>query len=257
MEMTLEERFMFDLHGYLVVRNVLSSDEVKELNEISDRTRPEDYETYQEDGLKIARRVSLWAPACQKLFDHPNIVPYLTELLGPKVRVDHDYCIFMKKGAKKGGLHGGDLNQSTHWYKYRDGVMRNGLTTFVYALTPVRKSDGGFCCVPGSHKSNFLRNIPQEVRQFERVAHYVVQPEVEAGDLVIFTEATVHGTLPWTSDQERRSFLFKYSPGHSAWWNDYYTPEDYPNLTEQQQRLLAGAHIGGGRPDTFVNGATS
>ena len=74
MEMTLEERFMFDLHGYLVVRNVLSSDEVKELNEISDRTRPEDYETYQEDGLKIARRVSLWAPACQKLVESLGLV---------------------------------------------------------------------------------------------------------------------------------------------------------------------------------------
>ena len=250
--MTSEEKFMFDLHGYLVVRNVLTKEEVNELNEIADRSKAEDYETYQENGPKIARRVSLWAPACQKLFDHPNVVPYLTELLGPKVRVDHDYCIFMKKGAEKGGLHGGSAKSSTHWYKYRDGTMRNGLTTFVYALTPVRKGDGGFCCIPGSHKSNFLLDIPSEVRHFERPAHYVVHPEVEAGDLIIFTEATIHGTLPWTSDRERRSFLFKYSPGHSAWWNNYYNRDDYPNLTEQQRRLLEPAHVGGNRPDTFA-----
>ena len=63
--MTPEEKFMFDLQGFLVVKNVLSSDEVAELNEISDRSKPDEYETYQEDGLKIARRVSQWSPACQ------------------------------------------------------------------------------------------------------------------------------------------------------------------------------------------------
>lgn len=253
--MTTEEKFQFDLQGYLVVRNVLSNEEVAELNEVSDQSKPEDYETYEENGLRIARRISQWSPACQNLFDHPNVAPYLLELLGPKVRADHDYCIFMSKGAKKGGLHGGGVRSSTHWYKYRDGVMRNGLTTFVYALTPVRKGDGGFCCVPGSHKSNFLTHIPQEVSRFERNAHYVVQPEVEAGDLIIFTEATVHGTLPWTSDQERRSFLYKYNPGHAAWWNDYYDLDDYPNLTEQQKRMLAPASVR--KPDTFSNGVVS
>jgi ectoine hydroxylase-related dioxygenase (phytanoyl-CoA dioxygenase family) len=223
---------------------------------MSDRSGPDEFDTYQENGLRIARRVSQWGPACQNLMDHPKVAPYLIELLGPEVRIDHDYCIFMKNAAKKGGLHGGSANSSTHWYKYRDGVMRNGLTVFVYALSPARKGDGGFCCIPGSHKSNFLKDIPQEVRQFERPAHYVVQPEVDAGDLLIFTEATVHGTQPWTSDQERRSFLFKYSPGHSAWWNDFYNPDEYSGLSEQQKRIMEPAFVGGGRPDTFANGVS-
>ena len=38
-----------------------------------------------------------------------------------------------------------------------------------------------------------------------------------AGDMLIFTEALVHGTTTWTSDQRRRSLLYKYSPGYSAW----------------------------------------
>lgn len=78
--MTPEEKFMFDLQGFLVVKNVLSGDEVAELNEISDRAKPDEYETYQEDGLKIARRVSQWSPACQNLFDHPKLAPYLVGL---------------------------------------------------------------------------------------------------------------------------------------------------------------------------------
>ena len=35
--MTPEEKFMFDLQGYIVVKNVLSQAEVDELNEIADR----------------------------------------------------------------------------------------------------------------------------------------------------------------------------------------------------------------------------
>ena len=35
--MTDEEKFMVDLEGYLVIKNVLTSDEVAEMNEIIDR----------------------------------------------------------------------------------------------------------------------------------------------------------------------------------------------------------------------------
>ena len=43
------------------------------------------------------------------------------------------------------------------------------------------------------------------MRNFERPAHYIYQPEAEAGDMIIFTEALVHGTMPWEGEHERRS----------------------------------------------------
>ena len=135
------------------------------------------------------------------------------------------------------------------YYVYKNGRMFNGLVAISYALTDVGPGDGGFCCIPGSHKSNFVASLPPEVRTFERPAHYVVQPEVEAGDALIFTEALIHGTQSWTADHERRALLFKFSPGHSAWSQSYYTPDDYENLTEQQQRILATPSVGN-RPDS-------
>ena len=54
--------------------------------------------------------------------------------------------------------------------------MRNGLTVFVFNLTDVGQGDGGFACVPGSHKSNFIDKLPPDVRAFERRPPYVVQP---------------------------------------------------------------------------------
>jgi len=251
--MTSEEKFMFDLQGYMVVKDALSQKEVDTLNAIADEKLAVQEEV--NDGLKIPRRISLWGRPYQSLFDHPNMTPYLNELLGPKFRADHDYGIFMRKGGHKGGLHGGEIGTFTghaadHWYKYRDGVMRNGLTVVVYLLAPARKGDGGFCCVPGSHKSNFVTDLPKDVRSFDRIPHYVTQPVAEAGDALIFTEATIHGTLPWTSDEDRRALLYKFSPGHSTWSQRFYNFDEYDDLTEQQMRVMSPPSAGP-RPDSI------
>lgn len=94
--MTPEEAFMFDLEGYLIIRNVLTAEEVSALNAVSDRVFLRDYNDATQDsrGLRGRRQtscVSAWAPETQALIDHPRIIPYLIALLGPKFRLDHDY----------------------------------------------------------------------------------------------------------------------------------------------------------------------
>jgi hypothetical protein len=177
-------------------------------------------------------------------------------LLGPKFRVDHDYSIFMRHSGishSDGGLHGGPQGglylEEDHWYRHHNGIMRNGLMVFTYCLSPAKSGDGGFACVPGSHKSNFVEHIPAPVRAFKQPAHYVAQPPVEAGDVIIFTEALVHGTQPWKGIQDRRSLLYKYSPGHSSWEPNYYDPENYAGITEQQRRIMSPPSVGS-RPDS-------
>lgn len=238
---TPEEKYIFDLTGYLVVKGALSRDEVDALNRVADEAFP-----YDKKGSEGEFSLLSWGKPFKDLIDHPNMLPYLIELIGPTVRLDHDYCIFMNKGEKRGGLHGGIGGD--HWYRYRNGELRNGLTVMIYFLTDGPAGTGGFACVPGSHKSNFSTVvIPDEVRSFEVDRPYVVQPEVEAGDVLIFTEALVHGTMDWTAEHERRSLLYKYSPGHSSWalnWYDF----DLGELTPQQERLLAPPSMQGHRP---------
>ena len=100
---TLEDKFVFDLQGYIIIKNVLTEDEVTEINEVCDRIFPRSYdevENLKEEGsLRRTSRVSKWDPVCQRLIDHPGITPYLREFLGPTFRLDHDYCIFMKQGG--------------------------------------------------------------------------------------------------------------------------------------------------------------
>jgi len=256
---TPEEKFTFDLEGYLVIKDVLSRKELDNLNAIADREFPRDYDDEAADsefgnsrGVRRAPSVIDWDIACRHMLDHPKVLPYLTELLGPKFRLDHDYAIFMIKGGKRGSVHGGNPNLFHHYYKYQDGVMQCGLSVLTYVLSDAPAGSGGFACVRGSHKSNFRMDLPDDVRKFERVPHYVIQPEAKAGDAIFFTEALAHGTLPWCADHERRTLLYKFGPGHLISAPKGYDISEYEGLTERQKRILLapGVHD---RPDVMVD----
>jgi ectoine hydroxylase-related dioxygenase (phytanoyl-CoA dioxygenase family) len=79
---------------------------------------------------------------------------------------------------------------------------------------------GGFACIPGSHKANF--SCPGDYATFAGNPGCVVEVPQRAGDVIIFTEALTPGAFPWTAAHQRRSVLFKYSPGHLAWadWSE-------------------------------------
>ena len=120
--MTEEEKFVFDLEGYLVIKDVLSPQELDDLNALVDRYI-NGWDNHPRNDLN---KVSSWGQATKDLIDHPKILPYLVELIGPKVRIDHDYAIIMDRGDTRGGLHGGPSQDTDHWFSYRDGQMRNG-----------------------------------------------------------------------------------------------------------------------------------
>ncbi|MFB3040211.1 MAG: hypothetical protein ACE1ZS_00215, partial [Candidatus Poribacteria bacterium] len=86
--MTSEEKFMFDLEGYIVLKNVLTEDEVAEMNAIADQKIAQ---LDPDARIRSMGKPSTWGAPYQALLDHPRVLPYLLEFLGPKVRVDHDY----------------------------------------------------------------------------------------------------------------------------------------------------------------------
>jgi hypothetical protein len=79
-----------------------------------------------DDGLyRRQEAVSLWDQSLVNLMDHPKLLPVMVELLGSRLKIDHDYCISMQKGALSQTIHGGPRRMETdHWYYYADGVMR-------------------------------------------------------------------------------------------------------------------------------------
>lgn len=256
--MTQREKYLYDLQGYLIVREFLTPAEVDELNAAIDAHSDQIVEAA--DGelsgsttlVGERKRTNLagfltWPhPYCdpfRTLLAHPRLVPYLNEMLGRGWRMDHWPQLFHAwKGAEGLVLHG--LGQSTFvgtaYYAYANGTMRSGMVALEYMLTDVNEGDGGFCIIPGSHKGNY--SCPEEIKRWEVDQEVVHCPPCKAGDLVIFNEAAVHGTLPWTADHERRALQYRYSPKYLNWSStggfESYLPDWAEELTEEQRAVL-------------------
>ena len=79
-----------------------------------------------------------------------------------------------------------------------------------WQLRDVTEADGGFACVPGSHKAYY--RLPQGVRSCDGHMGLAKHVEVKAGDVVFFMDGgTTHGALAWKSEISRRGILHKYS----------------------------------------------
>lgn len=237
--MTPEEMFLFDLSGYLVVKGLLTPEEVALYNAIIERKHAETpRQGVAFDFLRYDVRF-------HSLIEDARILPYMVALCGPHVRLDHAYGLEMTRGEGHSNLHGGPFRDNgSHYYAWHNGRMWNGLVVISLFLTPQRAGDGGFIVLPGSHKSN----LPLAV---DHTSDRVVQPVLDAGDAILFTEALVHGTRSWNADHIRRSLLLKYNGGHMTWAR----PERLDWLKEGanplRAALLRSPYVGGREPIPF------
>jgi ectoine hydroxylase-related dioxygenase (phytanoyl-CoA dioxygenase family) len=228
------ERYHFDLYGYLVRREALEPDEVDAaLDAIARLALPRPGPTIESqrfagflDGEQIFR----------DLLDHDEILEPVLELCGPTARLDHAYGIVMGTGTGGLGLHGGGTpHDPAQFYDVRGGRMHNGLVAVQWALVDHPPGQGGFCCIPGSHRANFP--MPADA-----APGLVVTVPLRAGDVVVFTEGLTHGTTPWTAPHDRLTLLYKYAPGHSSWGTQYASTlaelATSGLVTERQRRLL-------------------
>ncbi len=241
--MNADEKYLFDLNGYLRIKNVLTPEEVVLANEAIDKhidsmnIRPKEQtldggspQLRGEHGRGELGGMLAWEePWCnpfRHMLAHPKLIPYMNVILGKGFRMDHHmFLLSMDKGAEGFIFHGSsgpgfDPNQ---YYIFRDGRMHNGLTVVTFQLTDVPPGAGGLIVIPGSHKSNYP--CPQEMRLFQNHQEHIRQLVCDAGDVIIFTEAVTHGTLPWTADHPRRSILTRYTAGNMAYVPAYTIPE--------------------------------
>jgi hypothetical protein len=232
-----EERYLFDLQGYLTVQEALAPEVVGELNAAIDRMAAQelgaDVTTHRFGDLLARGRVF------RDLIDNPRVMPVVAELLGDNLRLDHDYADVIRAGLGPIGavLHGGTRPfRPGEFYWSGDGNLHSGLLVVAYNLKDVGPDDGGFACVPGSHKSAF--RFPDSWKQLSDPHPTVRRVTGPAGSAIIFTEAMVHGTLPWRGHDERRTIFYKYNPAPLAWSRKYYDSADYPDLTTAQRDLL-------------------
>jgi hypothetical protein len=241
--MKIDEIYEFDLNGYIIYRNILPQSDVNKINNIIDDAKVKVDPT----GGKFS---FLPLSSCfLELMAHPKTLEILRVMLGDWFRFDHAIGIEMDTISKTfQGLHAGLLKeQGSFFYQWSHGKMRNGLVKVIYALNDVDPDDGGFVCIPGSHKSN-LDYYP------DMNSHLVVQPTLKTGDMLIFTEALVHGSKEWKAEHRRRVLIYSYAPGYFAWRN-YDSMKSYLELANDdlQRDLLRPPYVGSFDEFVFEN----
>jgi ectoine hydroxylase-related dioxygenase (phytanoyl-CoA dioxygenase family) len=273
LEMSDDDRYLFDLNGFLIVRGVLTSEEVEMANRAIDNHSYEMVER-SDDALRNAMkgtnffgngpgRMDLgrcleWGPTESRVFQsilaHPRLVPIFHGILGQGYRMDHlPLILAQNKGSEGFQLHGGTVDCTSGEYNPHlayhcyHGTIRSSLLGCNVILADHNLGDGGFCVVPGSHKSNF--KMPQGMVDGEKYEEYILQPATKAGDVILFSEGTVHGAKSWTSDRQRRTALFRFSPATHAYGRSYFghegggwPPKMYEGLTEAERAVLEPAY---------------
>lgn len=252
------EKYLFDVHGYLVIKNVLSPNEIATANAAIDhhadkiQIRPNDLarESAPLQGTQgrgdLSGMLTWEKPHCEifrNLMIHPKLTPHLETLLGPGFRLEAMSIITMGEGAEGFWFHeGGEPLDRSRAYRYHNGRMFCGMTNIAIQLADVGPQDGGFACLPGSHKANFP--CPDDIRLYQAHQDRMVQISAQAGDAILFVECLMHGTLPWTAKHQRRSVIMRYNTGVTAerLMGTYTPPPFYDDLTEAQKTVISAPH---------------
>ncbi|MCY3906188.1 MAG: phytanoyl-CoA dioxygenase family protein [Anaerolineaceae bacterium] len=263
------QKYLFDLQGYLVIEDALGADEVAALNRLIDGQNlpPPDksprFGSAPTLGSSLIRSESIvpdsMAPAARSapvgsgflnwgqpfcdLLDHPAILPVLRQRLGDAFRLDRLYGMTMRKGQGYGRLHadyGATAPDSGvapgEYFAFRSNQVYEGFVVVAWSLADAGPGLGGFCCIPGSHKSHYL--LPRQISDNFEEAPQVVIPEMPAGSVILFSEALTHGTATWRADHERRTLLYKYCVSHLVWTSKRVEAPTEVNLTPRQRILL-------------------
>jgi len=259
MTLTQRERYLFDVQGLLVIPGVLSSEDVAALNEALDqnehRRSPLEDATLGSPALAGTSRSQYWntvewpQPWCtpfRNLIGHATLRPYLDELMGRGWHLDHLPEVFeFEQGAQGHAMHFG------HWwihpgifYQTMGAQIRNGLVAVEFLLTDQPEDGGGFCFIPGSHKTNFAR--PDEISHYLEDTGVVRNPGANAGDAIILTEALTHGALPWKNEHRRRVVIHRYAAKtvqYGPGVHQIVFPPWVDELTESQRAAVEPAHF--------------
>lgn len=238
---TQEQKYLFDMRGWLLVPGVLTGDELKEIQDFGYRLR------HEPDSIPEHERSPLGGPM-EKLSDHPNVVGFLNEFLAHPAlsspecygfRMESCHMFYRTVGDGNFGPHNGNgmlrFPGDSHLYRCIPGRGYSGLTRIVWELNPVKYRQGGTLFVTGSHKAVYT--APDSIRTPDSPIWDTY--ECPAGSLLFFTEALTHSTHQWTNEDNHRMAIFScYNTVNSKWhdWNP--NPKLMEEMPPKRQTLF-------------------
>ena len=260
--MTPEEKYLFDLQGYLVLDQVLLPGMIGIMSEALDEMECLDDE--EASGRGVMRRYTKGSPyatvgaagpeglgdyTCdilaygspfEDLIDWAPALTYVESMIGESFRLDGTTFMRRNPGGAIAFHHGYAELLPYSEYAFDNGAFSCVSVKISYTLTDVDIEDGCFAVIPGSHKSNFQNPLVGKVPEPD---HPLVRPILtRAGDAIIFSEDLSHGAVHNRGSEVRRTLFYSYAPSfHSSWKGQAPIAVGFEaRATPQQKRLLEG-----------------
>lgn len=216
------EFYLWDLCGHVVLKNVMDAKWLEAANRAIDvcfdpdgvGEGKESNALADTDKLSLKDIFELPKPHCdpfREMAVHPAVILRLNWMMGSGFRCRDARAICSAPGWSGHRLHSGaDPIKPKNTYAMQNGRVYCDSINVAWQLLDVRLSDGGFMCIPGSHKARYP--LPSELLDGKETMDMLTHVGVDAGDLVMFLGAAqTHGAFPWKSDVARRAILLGYS----------------------------------------------
>lgn len=161
----------------------------------------------------------------------PLLLPAVQEMIfrycGEYARLDNHFG-YATTADTAVNIHGGPYSERRSVYWSEGRVLQTSNLKLGVALD----NHAGFAVLPGSHR-------PDGVHAWRRPCDVNLQDmtvvPLTAGAVILFTDALIHGTVPYA--QPRRMLYYTFTPGHVA-WAQYTEPLWKPHLPKHAQRFI-------------------
>ena len=255
--MTPEQKFFFDLRGWILLPSVLPEAEIEEMKA----------DVYGGAGQS-------YQGSLQKLLDHPAIAGILSEILSEDPFVLDDCYSFRCEGSfttvrPPGWLRSerGDnglphvvrppQQANAMRYQVAGDKIFSGLNRVVWELEEVKAGQGGTSFLSGSHKAHFGYGGPDPYRPNiggspweDSMRAAMDEYSCPAGSVVIFTESLVHAANDWTNPDNPRCAVFNcYNSIWAQWHRLNLSHEVIEAMPPKRRTLFRGTWAIGGAPD--------
>ncbi len=220
--LTQEQIDFYQTHGYVVVEDVVSADDIAELRRITDAFVEKSREVTEHTHVfdlepehmpeaprlrRLKNPVGLH-PIYERMLHHDYILDSVAQLVGPNIRYQTS-----KLNMKSAGF-----GSPVEWHqdfafggdKTNDDMLSVGLV-----IDDMTQENGGLLFIPGSHKGPIYNHYQNDVfvggitdPNFR--PDNAVPVEVKAGGITIHHTRTLHASAPNRSGQSRRLFLLQY-----------------------------------------------
>ncbi len=257
MQLTPAQRLHFDIYGFVLLKDVLNSNEIDEMKSALYRMKADtDRETkrvYTRPGGEhhvLFGNLVEYDPALLAYAAHPKLVPLVEEVVGGAIRLEETEAIINRRNPETAlselrkrrynptGFHRG-TQQGWGTYMEQNKFHCIFVKTLAY-LTDVGPDDGGTCVIPGSHRLTWPQNEMIEAALADDKLIY--QVEASAGSVLLFAESLVHSTTAIRSDKERVILIAGYTPPMVREWpGNEVNPEFIETLPSDIRPLISGS----------------